>query len=191
MTKANRQFIIRRMSKGLHKIQDDVKIRLDIDHTITDCVSRPRKYTIDNLLELNMKLFLDYSNQLINSIKRDLNKLRLVPTGKYWASLNNYIKLHKQLSANPKTDDIQINAAEELYNNLVVERDELNAAKPDFEMLKKKIFLHYLVPIEGAVTVGYFAVINTFYKILDLSTVVGFFVVLYLFYWLLKKYFNL
>ena len=179
------------MSMGLHRIQDDVKTRLNIDHTITDCVSRPQNYTINDLLELNMKLFLDYSNQLIDSIRRDLKKLRLVPTQKYWKNLNDYIKIHKQLSANPRINDIQIKAAEELYNNLVVEKGELDAAKPDFEILKKKTFLYYLVPIESAVTVGYFAVINFFYKLLDLNVVIGFFVILYAFYWLLKKYFDL
>lgn len=180
------------MARGLHRIQDDVKTRLDIDHQITDCVSRPDRYTIDELLELNMKLFLGYSQLLINSIKGNLKKLKLVSTREYWLSLNGYIKIFRQLEANPKIDDIQIEATEELYNNLVVEKEKLYAAKSDFEMLKKKVFLKYLLSIVVAVSTGYFGIIKfVLNSPIDSTVVIVYGIVLYVSYWFLKKYFGL
>ena len=191
MRENNKSSTIGMLGRGLHKIQDDVKVRLPIDGQITDCIGNSNKYNLQDILKLNMKLYLDYSDILIKDIESFLNGLRLVSTKKYWSDLISRKKIHKKLNNSQKINNIQINAAEALYDDLIVLSDELYSANQDFDTEKRKTFLWYLILLEGAVTTAYFYFIKPFLDSSFTNTFTYYFLSVVIFWVLLKEYFKL
>ncbi|MCL5434391.1 MAG: hypothetical protein M1559_01590 [Candidatus Marsarchaeota archaeon] len=175
MKKSNKDLTIK-VNNDLTAIHIKIDEILPIDDAVRNCLGKHTSYRGQDLLQLNMKLFLDYSIFLLNKIKDFLKSLKWIKTKEYWKDFYEYEKVFKELNRNVKIDEIQIKGANELFNGLIDLRDDLSAGLQDFELERREKFMRYYGSFVGAFTTVYFSLSYAYNAI----NIVGIFIYLYI-----------
>jgi hypothetical protein len=147
------------MNNELNNIHREVKDILSIDTQIRASIGNHTSYDNQDLIKLNLTMFLEYSSYTMERIKAYLKSLRWVSTYESWNELHKYEKAYLEIKNNVKVDLAQVGGASAIFYNVAQLRGELKDKTHDFEVETRKVYLKYLgtaVTVFSTIYVGFY-----------------------------------
>jgi hypothetical protein len=153
---------VRRITKEMLYIHQHISDRLSIDTEISTFISNPENKSMINseFYNLNLRLFLDYSELLLERLEEQLNEIKLTPTKEYWRDINEAKPALKELRLISKANAEHVKSSKDIFDNLVEQKKELDAAKNDIKSGEKRKFLQYYLSALSVMTLIYFGFIT-------------------------------
>ena len=149
---------VQRVTKEIMYVKKYIPEELPILSEINTYISEAKKKELvtSQFYNLNLKLFLDYSENLISNLEKQVKSIRLVSTKKYWEDLNEAKGALKELRNIDEANKEHVDAAKITFDNLVALQKDLDAAKQDITSETKRKFIQYYGGVQTLVTLIFF-----------------------------------